>query len=88
MPKSTQLVHSPERRVCVWGGGWDSPGGCQHEAENAIGILRQLLQDGQDKRCCLAAACLGTAQAVPTWAENTAASQVQTGIPSGTVYSS
>ena len=87
MPKSTQLVHSPERHVSVCGG-WDSPGGCQDKAEDAIRILRQLLQDGQDKCCCLAAACLGTAQAVPTWAENTAASQVQTGIPSGTVYSS
>ena len=87
MPKSTQLVNSPEKHVSVCGV-WDSPGGCQDEAEDAIGILRQLLQDGQDKCCCLATACLGTAQAVPTWAENRAVSRVHTGIPSDTVYSS
>lgn len=52
-PRAHQLVPHPEEMcVCVWGGGgWDSSGGCQHEAENAIGIFRQLLQDGQDKRC-------------------------------------
>lgn len=47
-----------------------SPGGCQDKAEDAIGILRQLLQDGQDECCCLATACLGTAQAVSTWVES------------------
>lgn len=53
-----------------------SPGGCQDKAEDAIGILRELLQDGQDKCCRLAAACLSTAQAVATWAEGKATSTV------------
>lgn len=60
----------PRWEAHPWGGrrgGAVSPGGCQDEAEDAIGVLGQLLQDGEDEGGRLAAARLGTSQAVPAW---------------------
>lgn len=60
----------PRWEAHPWGGrhgGAVSPGGCQDEAEDAIGVLGQLLQDGEDEGGRLAAARLGTSQAVPSW---------------------
>lgn len=47
------------------------PGGCQHEAEDAVGVLGELLQHGQHEGCSLATARLGAAQAVAAWGGET-----------------
>lgn len=71
-PNREKGLHPSEPRweAHPWGGrrgGAISPGGCQDEAEDAIGVLGQLLQDGEDEGGRLAAARLGTSQAVPAW---------------------
>lgn len=43
------------------------PGGGEHQAEDAVRLLRQFLQDGQHKRRRLSTSCLGTAHTVATW---------------------
>lgn len=70
MERSGHLVQESTCGWCIGG----SPGGCQNQAENSIRVLRQLLQDGKYKGCCLATSCFRTAQAVPTWADGKAAS--------------
>lgn len=43
------------------------PGGGEHQAEDAVRLLWQFLQDGQHKRRRLSTSCLGTAHTVATW---------------------
>ena len=47
-------------------GGGGRPGGCEDQAEDAVGVLGQFLKHRQDERSSLSASRLGAAHTVPT----------------------